>query len=196
VGLAARSRWLLAADATDFPCQDACGWMNDSSWLPRTVLGSPLGVSCVLLPLAADATRAQMRRPKRRLAAALAIYAGAHRVRHLRTALGELWSRWLLSFALGIPRYLPLFVHICPGSLGRSGLAWVPLRAGAGYGQPAQVKIHAGMGLDRCAMVAWRGGAVCASPDSSCACSRAGITQANLAFWALEQAVATQLRQL
>ena len=107
----------MAADATDFPCQDACGWMNDSSWLPRTVLGSPLGVSCVLLPLAADATRAQMRRPKRRLAAALAIYAGAHRVRHLRTALGELWSRWLLSFALGIPRYLPLFVHICPGSL-------------------------------------------------------------------------------
>ena len=135
-------------------------------------------------------------RRERRSGAVLATCGGSHRVDHLRIALGEPSSRELLSCALGISRYLPLFVHICPGSLGRSGLAWVPLRAGAGYGQPAQVKIHAGMGLDRCAMVAWRGGAVCASPDSSCACSRAGITQANLAFWALEQAVATQLRQL
>ncbi len=82
-----------------------------------------------------------------------------------------------LVVALGIPRYLPHFVHIHPGFPGRSGLAWALLRAGTGYGQPAQVKLSAVMGLDRCAMVAWRVGAVCASPDSSCACLRAAISQ-------------------
>jgi hypothetical protein len=53
-------------------------------------------------------------RPKRRLATVLATQTRHHRVRHLRIALGGPCSRWFLSFALGIPRYLPLFVHICP----------------------------------------------------------------------------------
>ena len=94
-----------------------------------------------------------MRRPKRRLAATLAICIADHRVRHLRISLGEQWRCWLLLCALGIPRYLPLFVYICTGFQCRSGLVWALLRGGMGYGQPPRVGFYASMGLDRSTMV-------------------------------------------
>ena len=84
-----------------------------------------------------------------------------------------------LVVALGIPRYLPHFVHIHPGFPGRSGLAWVLVSAGTGYEQQVYVKIHRTMGMDRPMMAAWRVGAVCVSPGSLCVHSRAGTSQAD-----------------
>ena len=145
-----------------------CLALVDGPWLAS-------GSSCELLPLAADATGAQAWRPKRRLAAALAICAGFHRTRCLGIALGEPWSRWPLSSVLGIPRYLSLFVHICTEFQCRSGLVWVLMRAGTGYGHPTWVEFYAYMGLDRSTMVV---ALFCTSVASSCT----GVRVCVLAF--------------
>ncbi len=137
------------------------GWDSARLTLSNTLNGTlhcpsvafPQVAWCPSAPSSLHAFRRRMRRPKRRLADTLAICTGVHRVRRLRISLGEPWRCWLLPFALGIPRYLPLFVCICTRCQGRSGLARVLLQAGVGYGQLVQLSFYARMGLGRSMMV-------------------------------------------
>ena len=98
-----------------------------------------------------------------------------------------------MLFALGIPRYLPLFVYICTGFQCRSCLVWALLRADMGYRQPPRVGFYASMGLDRSTMVSVMFVPLRTHRERVCVLV---IRRWIVAIWMLERYAAMQLRQV